>query len=178
MKQGMRGAPLSTFATRQMYRQGNSWLLAVSYSMGTPACCMMLFGDIQFSGDLCSSLSGPFLFCTWSGFLDHSMRCAAAALAALAAACWPLPAAQQFRRLCSSAAVVSSSGCPRAICQGKAAAVSPDAADAAQTGGGGGEGSGVDQGFVLKTTTRWSSRRQQEPAGLELDPRTRMRYHM
>ena len=44
MKQGMRGARPSTFATGQMYRQGNRWLLAVSYSMGTPACCMMLFG--------------------------------------------------------------------------------------------------------------------------------------
>jgi hypothetical protein len=40
----VRGARPSTFATGQMYRQGNRWLLAVSYSMGTPACCMMLFG--------------------------------------------------------------------------------------------------------------------------------------
>ncbi len=42
--QMMRGAHPSTFATGQIYRQGNRWLLAVSYSMGTPACCMMLFG--------------------------------------------------------------------------------------------------------------------------------------
>ncbi len=33
--------------------------------------------------------------------------------------------------------------------EGKAAAVPPDAANATQTSGGGGEGSGVDQGFVL-----------------------------
>ncbi len=36
--------------------------------------------------------------------------------------------------------------------KGKAAAVSPDAANAAQTGGGVGEGSGVDQGFVLQAS--------------------------
>ena len=34
----------STFAAGQMYRQGNRWLLAVSKSMGTAACCMTLFG--------------------------------------------------------------------------------------------------------------------------------------
>ncbi len=32
-----------------MYRQGKHWLLAVSYSMGTPACCKMLFG-VRFMG--------------------------------------------------------------------------------------------------------------------------------
>jgi len=36
--------------------------------------------------------------------------------------------------------------------EGKAATVSPDAANATQTGGGGGEGSGVDQGFVLQAS--------------------------
>ncbi len=60
------------------------------------------------------------------------MRCAAA-LAALAAAC--------CARLCSSAAVVAAHG---PFVEGKAAAVPPDAANAAQTGGVGGEGSGVD----------------------------------
>ncbi len=34
----------------------------------------------------------------------------------------------------------------------KAAAVPPDAANASQTCGGGGEGSGVDQGFVLQAS--------------------------
>ena len=41
---GDEGSRPRTFATGQMYRQGNRGLLAVSYSMGTPACCMMLFG--------------------------------------------------------------------------------------------------------------------------------------
>ena len=55
---------------------------------------------------------------------------------------WPLSATQQFRLLCSSAAVVAAHG---PFVDGKAAAaVPPDAANAAQTGGGGGEGSGVD----------------------------------
>ncbi len=36
--------------------------------------------------------------------------------------------------------------------EGKAAAVPPDATNAAQTGGGGGEGSGIDQGFVLQAS--------------------------
>ena len=38
--------------------------------------------------------------------------------------------------------------------EGKAAAVPPDSANAAQTGSGGGEGSGVDQGFVLQASDK------------------------
>ena len=46
MKQEMRGARNNTFAAGHMYRLGNRGLLAVtvSYSMGTPAFCMTLFG--------------------------------------------------------------------------------------------------------------------------------------
>ena len=36
--------------------------------------------------------------------------------------------------------------------EGKAAAVPPDAANAAQTGSGGGEGSGIDHWFVLQAS--------------------------
>ena len=94
--------------------------------------------NIRFLGRLYSGLSGPFLFLndqTWSGF--WIILCAALALWQ----CWPLPAAQQFRWLRSSAAVVAARG---PFVEGKAAAVPPDAANAAQTGSGGGEGSGVD----------------------------------
>ena len=72
---------------------------------------------------------------TWSGF--WIIPCAALALWQR----WPLPAAQQFGRLCSSAAVVAARG---PFVEGKAAAVPRDAANAAQTGSGCGEGSGVD----------------------------------
>ncbi len=44
MKQGMRGAHPNTFATGHIYRLGNRGLLAMSYSMGTPAFCITLFG--------------------------------------------------------------------------------------------------------------------------------------
>ncbi len=54
---------------------------------------------------------------------------------------WPLPTAQQFGRLCSSAAVVAARG---PFVEGKAAAVPPDAANAAQTCDGVGERSGID----------------------------------
>jgi hypothetical protein len=94
--------------------------------------------DIRFLGRLYSGLSGPFLFWngqTWSGF--WIIPCAALALWQR----WTLPAAQQFRLLCSSAAVVAARG---PFVEGKAAAVPPDAANAAQTGSGGGEGSDVD----------------------------------
>ena len=67
MKQGMRGAHPSTFATGQMYRQGNRWLLAVSYSMGTPACCMMLFGVRLMGSNTCTRSTVPglqYLCCT------------------------------------------------------------------------------------------------------------------
>jgi hypothetical protein len=79
---------------------------------------------------------------------------------------WLLPLAQQFRWLCSSAAVVAARG---PFVKGKAVAVRPDAANAAQTGGGGGEGSGgVCASGLL----------QLEPAGLELEPRTLMQCLM
>ena len=41
---------------------------------------------------------------------------------------------------------------PPPVAEGKAAAAPPDAADAAETGGVGGEGSGVDKGFVLQAS--------------------------
>ena len=38
------------------------------------------------------------------------------------------------------------------VSKSKAAATSPDAADASETSGGGGEGAGVDLGFVLQAS--------------------------
>ncbi len=54
-------------------------------------------------------------------------------------------------QLCSCAAVVAASG---PVAKGKAAATAPDATNAIETGAGsgGGEGAGVDSGFVLQAS--------------------------
>ncbi len=75
-------------------------------------------------------------FCFAHGLVFWIIPCAALLLWQL----WQLPAVQQFRLLCCSAAVVAASG-PGPF---KTAAVPPDTANAAQTGGSGGEASGVD----------------------------------
>ncbi len=66
---------------------------------------------------------------------------------------WLLPAVQQYWRLCrilcSSPAVVATCG---PVAKGKATATAPDATDAVETGGGGGEGAGVDLGIVLQAS--------------------------
>jgi hypothetical protein len=132
--------------------------------------------DILFLGRLYSGLSGPFLFWngqTWSGF--WIIPCAALALWQR----WPLPAAQQFRWLCSSAAVVAARG---PFVEGKAAAVPPTPPTPPRPEAVAARGRVLTRGLCFRplTTTRWLSLRQPALASLELEPRTtwRMCYHM
>ncbi len=79
--------------------------------------------------------SGPF----------HALRCCSSGSAG---SCLLRSSLGSFAAVQQLSAVVAARG---PCVEGKAAAVSPDAANAAQTGGGDGEG-GVDQGFVLQAS--------------------------
>ncbi len=82
----------------------------------------------------------------WFSGLFHALRCCSSGSAGR---CLLRSSLGCFAAVQQLSAVVAARG---PFVEGKAAAVSPDAANAAQTGGGGGEGSGVDQGFVLQAS--------------------------
>jgi hypothetical protein len=114
-------------------------------------------------------------FCFAHGLVFWTIPCAALPLWQR----WPLPAAQQFGRLCSSVAVVAARGPfvegSRRSPRRRQLERHPDWRRWRR---GVGPPRALTRGLCYRplTTTSWSSRGQPEPAGLELEPRTRMRY--